>query len=288
MKKIKERLIICGLLVLGSLFLCGWTYTLRTNTPAGTDDPTEADDRMREIKGAFVERLDIDHYFTLSATSTYDTADCGKHRFITFREPNDLTVMAADESALFSKNVSTVTELHWIDESDNVLQLTSGGEILFASLSSVANNTYFTAVDAAGTGTVDLIKASASDVATVPDDTANATSGAPTADASLANKKYVDDQDTADHPAYTGGESHTDGSGMITKCGTHTLSGNSGETVSFAVAFPNECVNVQVTQNDTTTVNANCLAYEYLTTGFTIRIPVGGNGRKLAWRAIGY
>jgi len=29
----------------------------------------------------------------------------------------------------------------------------------------------------------------------VPDDTANATSGAPTADASLANKKYVDNQD---------------------------------------------------------------------------------------------
>lgn len=87
---------------------------------------------------------------------------------------------------------------------------------------------------------------------------------------------------------YAGGESVTYPNGLIMKCGTHTLAGNAGEAVAFAVAFPNACVNVQATQNDTTTVNANPLAYSYLTTGFTIRIPVGGTGRKLAWRAIGY
>lgn len=58
----------------------------------------------------------------------------------------------------------------------------------------LTNNTYLTAVDNAGTGTVDLIKANASDVPVVPDGTVNATSAAPTADAVLANKKYVDDQ----------------------------------------------------------------------------------------------
>ena len=58
----------------------------------------------------------------------------------------------------------------------------------------VGNNAYLQARNAADNGNVDLIKADGSDVPTVPDDSANATSGAPTADASLANKKYVDDQ----------------------------------------------------------------------------------------------
>lgn len=62
------------------------------------------------------------------------------------------------------------------------------------TLGATLNNAYLTAKNAAGDGTVDLIKADGSDVPTVPDDTANATSGAPTADASLANKLYVDNR----------------------------------------------------------------------------------------------
>lgn len=56
------------------------------------------------------------------------------------------------------------------------------------------NDTYLTAKDYAGTGTVDLIKANTSDVAVIPDGSELATSAAPTADADIANKKYVDDQ----------------------------------------------------------------------------------------------
>ncbi|HDY88246.1 MAG TPA: hypothetical protein ENH82_09060 [bacterium] len=55
------------------------------------------------------------------------------------------------------------------------------------------NDTYLTADNAAGTGTVDLIKANTSDVAVIPDGSELATSAAPTADADIANKKYVDD-----------------------------------------------------------------------------------------------
>ena len=56
------------------------------------------------------------------------------------------------------------------------------------------NDTYLTADNAADTGTVDLIKANTSDVAVIPDGSELATSAAPTADADIANKKYVDDQ----------------------------------------------------------------------------------------------
>lgn len=165
MKNRRWNLIITWQAALSCLFLLGWTYTLKTNTPAGGDDPTEADDRMRETKAAFVERFGIDHYIPASATSTYDATDAGKHMYVTFREPNDLTSMAADESALFSKDVSSVTELHWIDESDNVLQMTSGGDLYSsAGLSIVSdfavNTDKFTVAAATGNtlvaGTLDV------------------------------------------------------------------------------------------------------------------------------------
>lgn len=207
MKRIKEIFIIGTCLLMWVLFVGAWTDTLKTNTPAYDDDPREADDRIRELKAAFVERLDIDHYFEASATSTYDHADTGKHRYVTFREPNDLTTMLADESAIFSKDVSSVTELHWIDESDNVLQLTSAGTLNIVSadlVGTLANNTYFTAVDAAGTGTADLIKADANDDAVLPDGAELATNTAPTTDQAIANKKYIDDQvDTKNFGSWT-------------------------------------------------------------------------------------
>lgn len=196
MKQIKELFIIGTCLLMWVVFVGAWSDTLNVSTPAYDDDPSEADDRMREIKAAFVERLDIDHYFQRSATSIYDATDTGKHRYITFREPNDLTSMSADESAIFSKDIDSVTELHWIDESDNVLQLTSAATINIVSadlLGTLANATYFTAVDAAGTGTVDLIKADANDDVVLPDGAELATSAAPTEDHDIANKKYVDD-----------------------------------------------------------------------------------------------
>lgn len=188
----KHRII--WLLILIAPLCVGWTDTLRTDTPAGGDDPREADDRMREIKAAFVERLGIDHCFEASATSVYDAADTGMHRYVTYQAPiSTPATIAASQARTYTKDVSNKAEFHWIDEDENEIQLTSGGEILFSSLGSVANNTYITAVDAAGTGTANLIKADANDVAVLPDSSKLATSAAPTANSDIANKKYVDD-----------------------------------------------------------------------------------------------
>ena len=57
-------------------------------------------------------------------------------------------------------------------------------------------------------------------------------------------KAYVD----ADHPAYSGGESHTDGSGLIFKQGIESVAGNTTDTVTFTDAFSNGVVSGSVTK----------------------------------------
>ena len=54
------------------------------------------------------------------------------------------------------------------------------------------------------------------------DGSAMASSAAPSSDAQIANKKYVDDT----HPVYSGGESHVDGSGLIMKMGVISVDGS--------------------------------------------------------------
>ncbi|MFA5037859.1 MAG: hypothetical protein WC479_11880, partial [Candidatus Izemoplasmatales bacterium] len=98
---------------------------------------------------------------------------------------------------LYLKDVSSVVELFWEDESGNEIQITTGGKILGDNVR-LSNDTYLTAVDAAGTGTVNLIKAGRNeaddtDVAILPDLVRAATNAAPTEDTQLVNKKYVDD-----------------------------------------------------------------------------------------------
>ena len=56
--------------------------TYDTATPVGdSDSPTEADDRMREIKAAVQERLNVEHVFDLTGTEVSD-ADTGQHKGI--------------------------------------------------------------------------------------------------------------------------------------------------------------------------------------------------------------
>ena len=79
---------------------------------------------------------------------------------------------------------------------------------------------------------------------TLPDTSAMATSAAPTTDAQLANKKYVDDNIDS---AYSGGESHTFGGGLIFKMGSDVAAGSEAEvTVTFGTAFPTAIVTAVV------------------------------------------
>lgn len=179
-------LIILGLMIVAT-FATTFSDTYDTATPAGSDDPAEADDRMREIKSAVQERENVDHYWPLTGTEVSD-ADTGEHRKILFHAPIAATpTVAADHGELRIKDVSGKAELVWTDEDENELQLTSKGNNL-------ANDTYLTATDNAGIGSVNLIKATTGDIPEVLVGAVLSADTAPAVDAGIANKKYVDDQ----------------------------------------------------------------------------------------------
>lgn len=182
-------------------------------TPAGSDSASGGDDRIRELKTQIREVIDVDHDFPSSGQAT----DVGQHKQVTLQEQADIGTGAVGATILGSQTISGKGELVYTDEDDTDIQLTSGGKI-YLNNGLVTNNTYIKAKDAAGTGTVDLIKADALDVAVLPDGTQTATDAAPTADKDIANKKYVDDSEPVlgawDASTYTQGniyQATTDG-----------------------------------------------------------------------------
>lgn len=145
MKIIKQHpfVFMVVLCVMGILCLNAYaalTNTYDTSTPAGSDDPREADDRMREIKAAVQERMNDhngqtdegDHYWPKTGTEVSDD-DTGQHRMVTLRQladnPSTLTSYAVttDLGFLYQKDVDGNGELFYQDEADNVIQLTVGG-----------------------------------------------------------------------------------------------------------------------------------------------------------------
>jgi hypothetical protein len=166
------------------------TTTWDETKPAGSRAKSLGDDDIRDNKKCERERQAIDHK-RYADESAY--TDAGTHKKVTLTE-----IQAAKPTAysncgyLYLKDVSAVVELFWEDESGNEIQITSGGKILGDNVR-LSNNTYLTAKDAAGTGTVNLIKANATDDAVLPDGAEMASSAAPTTDVQIVNKKYVDD-----------------------------------------------------------------------------------------------
>ena len=273
--------------------LMGWTYTYDTDTPLGSDSPSVIDDRIREVKDGVQERMNVDHYWPLTGTEVSDAA-AGQHRQIEFYGPISTPTYAADKAWVYSKDVSSVVEIHILDESGNEIQLTDAGTINIASadlLGTVANDTYFTAVDNAGTGTADLIKADTNDMAVLPYGAELASSTAPVGDAKIACKKYVDDNVGSANwtpTSYAGEESITFPNGLIMKQGADTISGSGTTTVTFAAAFPTACT--RVVGQDSSTHNTSCYEMKARTltaSSFKVRND-SSVSRTFSWFAIGY
>jgi hypothetical protein len=110
----------------------------------------------------------------------------------------------------------------------------------------VLNDTYYTGVNKAGTGTTDLIKvgrneADDADVPVIADAARTATNAAPAEDTGISNKKYVDDNTGSANwlpVSYTGEESITMPNGMIVKIGEEACPSNSTVDVTYGAAFP--------------------------------------------------
>lgn len=106
-----------------------FSSTYDTATPAGSDSPTQADDRMREIKAAIQERENVDHNWPLTGTEVSD-ADAGEHRKVLFHAPIAATpTVAANHGDLRIADVDGKAELHWTDEDEQEIQLTQVGQV---------------------------------------------------------------------------------------------------------------------------------------------------------------
>lgn len=260
-----------GILTQGTVF----TNTYDTSTPAGSDAPSTIDNRIREDKAASQERNDVDHVWTFTGTQVSD-ANVGEHRKITYSGTISDPTQVAGTAHLFMQS----DELRWQDDTNTAFNLTDAGTLNIIEadlLATLTNDTYFTAIDNAGTGTVDLIKADTNDVAVLPDDSQTATNAAPTFTASIANKKYVDDTAAMDPATYAGGETVTMSNGFIMKFGFIGRDDHN-TTVTFGTAFPTGAVSCSAVAKFT---SGNFLAREVRitslnTTSMVIQFNTGG------------
>ena len=113
-----------------------FTKTWDESTPAAGEDISTGDDKIRELKYAVRERLAVDH----EADATEAGNDfIGDHKKATFHVQAAAPTAVANTGILYTKDVTAVAELHFIDESSNEIQITTGGKI---KKESIHNNAY--------------------------------------------------------------------------------------------------------------------------------------------------
>lgn len=98
--------------------------------PAGTRALSLGDDDIRELKRALRERFAAGGMHFPST----DDSNAGLFDNVKFIEQSSNPTSEANRGFLFTKDVSGITELYWMDSSGNVIQLTSAGKILITSL----------------------------------------------------------------------------------------------------------------------------------------------------------
>jgi len=238
---------------------------LNPNRPASTgESPRLGDNVIRTLAAAVAELLNIDHYVGSDSGSGYTEDAAGEHKKIKFNAPMTTPTNVTNKGFLYTKDVSGVVELHFLDEAGNEIQLTTGGILNSCNLT--------------GSQTVAGVKTFSSFPVTP--------SSAPTTDYHAANKKYVDDQvDTQNMTpaAYAGGQSVTFANGLIIKVGQ----GDALGAIAFGTAFPTSCITVVVGYAEAVTGfdPKPSGATSILATGFTA---VGEAGKTVNWIAVGY
>jgi hypothetical protein len=100
--------------------------------PAGGRNPKLGDDDIREFKNAIRERLALDHEFAATESPAFGEASSviGMHKRVMLNEQSSDPTIEDNKGALYGKEVSAKCELHWRDEDDNILQITSAGALV--------------------------------------------------------------------------------------------------------------------------------------------------------------
>ena len=106
-----------------------WSET----SPAGSDNISQGDNRIREFKTQVREVFGVDHDFPSSGQAT----DNGQHLKVTLQEQADLGTGAVGTTILGNQTVSGVGELVYTTEADADIQITSVGGINAAAMTGV-------------------------------------------------------------------------------------------------------------------------------------------------------
>ena len=215
MKRNKEflYLVLAILCVWCPLFMAAWDK----DKPSSSTSLRNSNPEILANWSALETSFGAFHEYSTGGSNT------GENLSIKFNTPISTPTNAANKSFLYEKDVSAVVELHWLDESGNELQMTSGGDLFSSAGLTVTSASTFNGSITLGAGD-DLIGSATSDITfntdkfTVAGDTGNTliagtldvtgvatlgdasllkTSAAPTTDAMIANKKYVDDEITS-------------------------------------------------------------------------------------------
>jgi hypothetical protein len=109
-----------------------WSQT----TPAGSDNVSSGDDRIREMKDQLQQIISADH----EMTTTQSASTGGQHKQITMQESTGSGFTGAvSATVLHSKTVGGKGELTYRDEDDTDVQITTGGVLKPSTDTTLAN-----------------------------------------------------------------------------------------------------------------------------------------------------
>ena len=104
---------------------CVWVFALMgawdKAKPSSATSLRDSNPEMLANQTALETAIGQDHEFSTGGTNS------GEHTQIKFNAPISKPTNAANKGWVYSKDVGSVVELHWLDESGNEVQLTSGG-----------------------------------------------------------------------------------------------------------------------------------------------------------------
>ncbi len=236
-------------------FATTFTNTIDTATPLGTDAPSVIDNRIREAKAGWQERLNVEHVFDLTGTQV-SAADTGQHTAI-----NCTSVTSA---GAVSGTTGTFSGL-----------LTASAAVTVGTTLDVTGNIDPTTYETTNGGFLDE-DAMGSDSATK-------------VASQQSIKAYIDAVDSADDftpTSYAGEESITFPNGLIFKQG-HVADAGATTTITYAAAFPTAIISANITPMNSVTQNHTSMMVSKTITAITIK-DAGTYNAGYDWQAWGY
>lgn len=291
--------------IIFTLFVCTWLPLALgawdKDKPAATTSLRQSNPEMLENQSSLEVAMDNEHAFATGGTQTGDHTQGSARIFSQADEPTtqidggsfvstDLGSrwIDTDDNALYTLTATVPT---WTADSTGIISTLLGSPRVFTDTLGVTgdfavNTTMFTVTAASG-NTLVAGTFESTGIATLADESVTKTSAAPTTDAMIVNKKYVDDQITANtDPAYSAGESHTFNGGLIMKMGNVARTGTT-TTLTFGDPFDNNLVSVTVTAvTNSTTLSDACGIDSQSVSAVVIR-NADSSAQSYNWIAIG-